>query len=137
MRSEQAPSPLGVATEPRSQGRVDPFEIGRPSGDRDDRDPERVVDGIEVDDVEPADDGAVEQERPETVPGPQRPDQRDHGLRPVGPVDPDAGGAHRLHVRGGGDDNRRDRSIPIGPSERAIIDRDDARVLFRERAPQR
>jgi len=95
------------------------------------------VQEIEVEDIEPADDRAVEQERPRAFERAEGADETEHLAGPVGPIDPHPADAGRLETLGEAHDDRGDRGVDVPPAERPVVDRDDRRMGLGERAPQR
>ncbi len=94
------------------------------------------MEGVQVEDVEPSDHGAVQQHRAHAVEGAQRAREGDEPVRRVAPVDLDLADAHGLDVAGQHDHDGRHRGCPVVPGERPVVEREDARVGLRERAPQ-
>jgi len=123
--------------EPSAQRPADPREVRPPPGHGDDRDAGGTVDRIQIDRVEPPDDRPVEQDRPDAVHRPERPQERDDAPGGVSPVHADAADPGRLKVLRGRDDHRRERGVAVAPGEGAVVHRRDAGVVLAERPTQR
>ncbi len=136
MGPQERPSSLGIGPEPRPKRGVDPAEVGRPAGHGHDRDAQRLVDAVQVEDVEPADDRAVDEHRADPVDRPGRADERDHRLGPVSTVHPDPRTTYGFDVRRGRHDHRRDRGERVPSAERPVVDADDPGMILREGPPQ-
>ena len=91
---------------------------------------------VEVEDIEPTDDGPVEEDRPDPVDRTEAANERDHPARGVGPIDPHAPGPNLLHVLGQRQSDRGHRSVAVAPLEGAVVDPDDAGVGLSEGPPQ-
>jgi len=91
----------------------------------------------EVDDVETPQDRPVHQDRADPIDRAEPTHEGDHALRRVGTIDPDLPDANRLDVLGKRERHGGDRRVPVPALERPVVDPDDPRVGFCERAPQR
>lgn len=137
VRPQEAPALLRTPGKPLPERRSDSAELGRPPRYGDDRHAQRPVDRVEVEDVEPANHGTVDQKRPNSVEGSETPDECDHSPGPVGSVDADPAGAHGLEVVRHHHGHRRQGGVPVRAVERPVVDSHHSRVDFVERAPQR
>jgi len=112
-------------------------EIRGTTRDGHDRHAERTVDDIEVDDVEPPEDRSVEHHRADSLERTETPDEPDHSLGRVGPVDTNMARSDRLYVFGEGEGDRREGRDSVAAVERPVVDPHDPGVRFSEGAPQR
>jgi hypothetical protein len=137
MRSQEGPASVGRARKPFPQRRSDPRELRGAPRDRDDRDPELLVERVQVENVEPAHDRAVHENRADAFERSEAADERDDPTRPVRAVDPDPAGSYCLYMFGERQDHGRDRSVPVPARERSVVDPDHPRMRFPEGPPQR
>jgi hypothetical protein len=114
---------------------MDLGEFGWSPRDGDDGESQLTMQRIQVEDVEPPDNGSVKEDRPHAIEGSETPDEGDHAPGPVGPVDPDVRRPYRLDMVGQGDGDRGERSDAFASLERTVVHADDARVGLSEGAP--
>lgn len=129
---EETPPSRGVPREPFVQGRPDPDELGRAPGECDDRDPQRTMDRVEVEYVEPSENRSVEEHRSQTFERPRSAHECDHLSGSVPAVHADPAGPDRFYIARRRDDDRGDRGGEVGAYERAVVDPHDARMRLPE-----
>jgi hypothetical protein len=95
------------------------------------------VNRVEVQDVEPADHRAIEEDGPDPLDPAGRAHERHHPGRAVATVDADPREPYRFHALRSRDDDRRDRSVPVASGERSVVDAHDPGMRLTERSPQR
>lgn len=132
---QELPAPGRVAGEPLGEGSPDPIKLGGTTRERDHGSVEGVMHRIQVDDIESPQDRPVQEDRAHPLERPGGPHDRDHAPGGIAPVHPHMVGADRLDVIWGGQDHRRDRRGPVGPGERAVVHRDDARMGLAQGTP--
>ena len=91
---------------------------------------------IEIDHVEPSENGTIDQERADPVERAGRTNEGDDPAGRVLSIDGDGAGTYRLYVVRRGEHHGRDRGTGISPVERPVVDPHDARVGLGERPPQ-
>jgi hypothetical protein len=137
MPSQQRPAPGRVLREPRAERRVNAGKVRAVSRHGEHRDPQRFVDPVEVEDVEPADHDPVQDHGLQALEAPGPPDESDHLTRAVPPVDANPTNLDRLDPVGSGDRDRGERRPPSVAAERAVVHADDPHVQLLEFCPQR
>jgi len=75
--AQELPADGRIPREPLSQRRLDPRKVGTVPRDGHDRDAQRVVNRVQVDDVEPADDRAVQEDGAQPLQAPSGADEPD------------------------------------------------------------
>jgi hypothetical protein len=93
------------------------------------------MDRVQIEDVEPADDRTIQEDRADPLQGTDLPEEPDDAGGPVRPVDADPADPDRLQLLGKRDDHRRDRGVAVPAGEGSVVDGGHARVGFPERAP--
>lgn len=136
VRREEPVAPGRIPGEPLLERRADSSELGSAAGDCDHRAPERSVDRVEVDDVEPAENRTIEQHRPDAVERTGRADDRHDASRGVAAVHAHSVGSNRLDLFGHRNHDGRDGRDTVPPDKSAVVHPDHARVDLGERAPQ-
>ena len=137
MGPEQPPTDVGRTREPLPKGRANPGELGRAAGHGDHGEAKSTVESVQVEHVESPDHGSVQENGPDALDSTDGTDERYHATGAVRAVHADASGADRLDVLGEGERDRGERSVPIPPRKRAVIDPDHSRMRLTEGPPQR
>ena len=135
MPSQQTQATARGPGEPLSQRLRDPAKIRTASGHRNHRDPERLANGVQVEDIEPPDHRSVHEDGSYPLGRPEASEKGDYADGRIGPVDPDPTDANRLQLFGGRDEHGRDRSVPVSPAERAVVDGRDPGMALAEGPP--
>jgi|SRR5208282_2295445 len=89
--SQQRPAGARRPWEPLLERRSDPLEFGRTPRDRDNWETELSMQEVEVEDVESADHGTVDENGANAVDRSQASDERDEPSGSIGTIDPDLG----------------------------------------------
>jgi len=137
MGTEKRPSVGRCTREPFLEGKPDPGELRCPPRHGDDGELELSVDRVQVEDVEPPDDRAIEQHGPHPFERIEALNQRDDLTSAVGAVPSDPSRSNGLDMLGQSHHYGGDRRVLLATVERPVIDAHDLWMRFPQRAPQR
>lgn len=135
MGGQKLPAPERVPREPFRERGPDASELGRTTRKRHDRAAQAPMDRVEVHDVEPPENGPVQQDRTQSVDRTGSAHESNHASCGVPAVDPDVVGADRLDVVRCRHDDRGDGGGPVRAREGAVVHGHDPGVRLTERAP--